>query len=181
MTSSLRLDSLAARGLDDICVFSALHVMFFPLSSGLAVSFTSDVVTFLSSEIWNKFKLMWLHQTPPGCQFPLTFIWIKWKIWKCKTRTQHNNSHNNAESISATQAAAATVQFTLIFGNVSHSWCIPANKKGFLPLNCLTDNSRSLACNFASFAATFQARTHTKRAFFSSIRNFRCSSVIYDL
>ena len=85
MTSSLRLASLAASGLGDIWVFSARHVMFFPLSSGPAVSFTSDVVTFLSSEIWNKFKLMWLHQTPSGCQFPLTFIQIKWKIWKCKT------------------------------------------------------------------------------------------------
>ena len=80
MTSSLRLASLAARGLDDILVFSARHVMFFPLSSGPAVSFTSDVVTFLSSEICNKFKLMWLHQTPAGFQFALTFIQFRVEI-----------------------------------------------------------------------------------------------------
>ena len=51
MTSNMRLASLAARRPDDIRVFSARHVMFLPLSSGLAVSFTSDMVTFLSSEI----------------------------------------------------------------------------------------------------------------------------------
>ena len=61
MTLSLRLASLTAlcsAPARDISAFSARHVRLLPLSSAAAVSVSSDIVTFLSSDIWNKFELM---------------------------------------------------------------------------------------------------------------------------